>query len=101
MKRLWIPQSIAIVMLLLAFNPKNPYGYYILLRWVCCVVFAYLTYLAFEQKKQNLVWVFGFIAIIYNPVIRIHLTRDIWSIINIITIIIAGASIKTFKIKSE
>ena len=33
MKRIWISQAIATVMLLWALNPENPYGYYILLPW--------------------------------------------------------------------
>jgi hypothetical protein len=42
MKQIWLPQVFASGMLLWALNPDNPYGYYILLRWVCCAVFAYL-----------------------------------------------------------
>lgn len=29
-------------MLLWALYPENPYGYYVLLRLVCCPIFAYL-----------------------------------------------------------
>jgi len=48
MKRIWVPQIIASVLLVWALNPENPYGYYILLRWVCCVAFAYLAYQALD-----------------------------------------------------
>lgn len=87
MKRIWIPQAIAGVMLLWALNPENPYGYYILLRWVCCAAFTYLALKAHAQGKDGWVWVLGVMAVIYNPIIRIHLTREIWSVINIATLI--------------
>ena len=93
MKRIWIPQVIAIVTLLWAFNPDNPYGYYIFLRWVCCGVFAYLAFRAAEQKSRNWLWVLGIAALVYNPILRVHLTREIWTGINILTIGIAITSI--------
>jgi len=99
MKRIWIPQLIACGMLLLALNPGNPYGYYILLRWVCCAVFAYLAYYTLKQEKRGWTWVLGITAVVYNPILRVHLTRDIWSVINLITIGIAVASV--FIVKKE
>ena len=93
MKRIWIPQAIAGVMLLWALNPENPYGYYILLRWVCCAAFTYLALKAHAQGKDGWVWVLGVMAVIYNPIIRIHLTREIWSAVNIFTLIISVSSI--------
>jgi hypothetical protein len=97
MRRIWIPQAIAIVMLLWALNPENPYGYYILLRWVCCAVFAYLAIKAFAQEKEGWVWVLGVTAVVYNPILRIHLSREIWSVINIVTIIVAAVSVVVLK----
>ena len=51
MKKIWIPQAIVIPMLLWALNPANPYGYYILLRWVYCAAFAYLAIHAWNLEK--------------------------------------------------
>lgn len=97
MKQNWIPQAIAIVMLLWALYPENPYGYYILLRIICCAVFIYLAIQAVSDEKLGWVWVLGVIAVIYNPMIPIHLTREIWTIINLVTIIIAGLSIDALR----
>lgn len=97
MKRIWIPQIIASIMLLWALNP-NPYDYYILLRWVCCGVFAYLTYQAIERGKHGWAWILGITSVLYNPIIRVHLNRDLWSIINIITVGIALVSIFVLKL---
>lgn len=100
-KHLWIPQIICIIMLLWALNPQNLYTYYTLLRWVCCGTFAYLAFQAFEQKKQGWVWILGITALLYNPFFKVHLNREIWSIVNVVTIGIALASIFAFKIKND
>ena len=81
-------------MLLIALNPDNPYSYYTVIRFVCCGCFIYLAILAFEQKFARWQHTFGVLAIIYNPLIRIHLDRNFWSVVNIGTIFIALASIK-------
>lgn len=99
MKRIWVPQLIACLMLFWALNPENPYGYYILLRCVCCGVFAYLAVQAFQIEKQGWVWLLGINAFVYNPILRVHLNREIWSVVNIVTIGIAVASM--FSIKKE
>lgn len=100
MNHIWAPQAVACVMLLWALNPDNPYGYYILLRWVCFGVFIYLAFQALEQEKNNWLWVMGITALIYNPIFRIHLNREIWSIINVVTIIIVLTSIFILKPKN-
>ena len=99
MKKIWIPQAIVIPMLLWALNPVNPYGYYILLRWICCAVFVYLAIQAWNIEKQGWIWIPGVTAAIYNPILRIHSTREMWSIVNLITIGLAVTSI--FVLKSE
>jgi hypothetical protein len=84
-------------MLLWALNPENPYGYYILLRVVCCGVFGFLAVQTLTQGKQGWTWTLGITAVIYNPVIRVHLNRDIWSVVNVATIIVAVTSIILLK----
>ena len=101
MRRFWITQVIASIMLLWALNQDKPYGYYILLRWVCCGIFAYHAFQALEHEKQGWVWVLGITALVYNPIFRVHLDRELWSIINVVTIGIAVASTFIFKVKNE
>jgi hypothetical protein len=99
MRRIWVPQLLASLMLLWALNPENPYGYYILLRWVCCGVFAYLVFKALDQGHQGWVLVLGITAAVYNPIFKVHLTREIWSVVNVVTIGIAVASVFAIKFK--
>lgn len=104
-KHILILSLIPVIMLLWALNPNNPYAYYILLRWVCCGIFAYLAFQAFAEKRQGLVWLLGITALLYNPVFPVHLNRALWSIVNVITVIIIITSIvveyKYIKKKNE
>ena len=97
MKRIWISQVILIPLLLYALNPGNPYGYYIILRWACFLAFLYLTIRALGVGKLSWSLVLGVMAIIYNPIIKIFALREIWNIINLVTIVIAIASIFALK----
>lgn len=95
--RIWIPQAIASGLLLLALNPSNPYGYYVLLRIICCACFVYLAYRAHHLGRTEWIWIFSVTAAVYNPLIRIHLTREFWSAVNIATIGLAIGSIFNLK----
>ena len=97
MKRIWIPQAIVILLLLLALNPDNPYGYYIFLRWVCCAAFVYLSIQALALEKSGWVWILGVTAVIYNPIFRVTGTREMWFFINLATIGLAVAAIFVLK----
>jgi hypothetical protein len=97
MNRIWRPQVAASLMLFWALNPDNPYGYYILLRWVCCGIFAYLAVQTFREKNESWTWILAITAIIYNPIFIIHLTREFWIVVNLVTIAIAMASIRVTK----
>ena len=96
---IFVPQIVAIIMLLWAIMPNNPYAYFILLRWICCPIFAYLAFRAYESSKTNWVWILGVTSAIYNPIIPAHLTREIWVILNLIAVILAINSIFLLKIK--
>jgi len=101
MKRLWIPHAIPIAMLLWALNPENPYGYYVILRFVCCACFGFIALRYHEAGMTGWVWAFVTAALIYNPFIRVHLSREIWFVANIATIILASASLCALKTKKE
>jgi hypothetical protein len=101
MRRIWIPQVVSSLMLLWALNPSNPYVYYMYLRIVCCGVFAYLAFQSLENKKQGWGWVLGITALVYNPIFRVHLNRELWSIINVVTIVIAMVSIFALQVKNN
>jgi len=88
-------------MLIWALYPENPYGYYILLRWICCAVFAYLALKANADNNSYWTWIFGVTAAIYNPIVPLHLTREIWTVVNIITIGISIGSLFILRSSSK
>ena len=92
--RTFIPQIVASILLVIALYPETPYAYYVLLRWILCPLFIFLAIRAYELKKESWVWILGVCALLYNPVFRVHLNREIWSVVNIVTILIYLFSIR-------
>jgi hypothetical protein len=91
---------IASAFLFIALFDGLPYGYFTLLRFVVCAVGAYLAYEIYEDYKESLwVWAFGFIAILFNPIIIIHLQREQWWVIDLIVGIFFVLSIFLIKFK--
>ena len=78
-----IPSAIAALMLFGALA-YLPYGYYQLLRFVVCVVSMYIVVMAFQWHKLWVMWLFGFVAVLFNPLIPIHLPRGLWHLIDVI-----------------
>lgn len=67
-----------------------PYGYYGLLRLLVCGVCLYMA--AQEGNRgSGWVWILGGCALLYNPIFKIHLGREIWSIVNVATIALLAA----------
>ncbi len=82
-----IPVTIPTAMLLLALAPL-PYGYYQLLRFVVFGAALYVAFAAFNLQKIWAVWVFGFVGILFNPLIPVHLPREILQPIDVICAIL-------------
>ena len=76
---------IAAIILLFALAPL-PYGYYQLLRFVVCGVSAYVAFIAYTWQKMWATCLFGFIAVLFNPLIPIHLPREVWQLIDVVCV---------------
>jgi hypothetical protein len=87
----WIVRGICILMLLWALVPVNPYDYYVLLRWVCSPCFAYLAFVSYGNGRIPWAWIFGVSAWIYNPLFPIDPGREVWIVINIVTVVLLFA----------
>lgn len=96
-KELWIPQTVAAAMLLWALYPENPYGYYALLRWVVCPCFGYVAYKAYQFGKIPWVWILGITAVLFNPIVPVHLNREMWFIFDLVAAGLAGCSVFVLK----
>ncbi len=87
-----VARFVVAILLLWALS-RHQYGYYILLRWVTCGVAAYCTYLSYSLKRIPWVWLFGFLAVLFNPLAPLRLDRQIWSYFDVATAIILLASV--------
>ena len=86
----------------IALSSGLPYGYFTLLRFVVFAVGAYLAYTVYEKDKQSLwVWAFGFIAVLFNPFIIIHLQRNQWTVIDLLVGLFFIVSLFSLKIKNK
>jgi hypothetical protein len=81
------------VLLVFAATERHPYNFYTALRWICCAVFVYFAFTAHDKNRVAWTWIFGVLAVLYNPIFRVHLDRSTWTGVNWFTlgvIVVAG-----------
>lgn len=61
-----------------------PYGYYQLVRWVALVGFAVLAYKSYEDGNIVLAIVYAALAILFQPVFKIALCREVWNVVDVV-----------------
>lgn len=81
-------------LLLFALAPL-PYGYYVLLRLVATVVFAWAAYVSATRKHRILPWLYGFLALLFNPFVKVFLPKDLWAVIDVAAVAILLTTRKT------
>ena len=91
-KTIILLKCLPIILLLIALG-RLPYGYYVLMRWIVTPVFIYLAIQSYKAKREAWTWIFAVMAGLYNPLISVHLGRDIWIIANVLSIIVILLSI--------
>jgi len=84
---------VAIVLLGTAATGGHTYGFYTLLRWVVCPVCAYAALDALGKEKAGWVWILSVLAMLFNPVLPVHLGREIWQPVDLV-----AAGLVTFSI---
>ena len=60
-----------------------PYGYYMLLRLVAFGIFTFAAFVSFDRKNRTLPWVYGLLALLFNPLIKIYLPKELWALVDI------------------
>lgn len=74
---------VAGAMLILAILPF-PYAYYTLLRWAITIFAILVAYNFYKQDKSSWTWVFGGIAVLFNPIAPVYLSKGVWVILDFI-----------------
>jgi hypothetical protein len=75
-------------MLFLGIPKGLPYGYYTLLRVVVFVTSGLIAVAAYKSGRRTWLIALGLIALIFNPIITIHLDKGMWILIDLIVAII-------------
>lgn len=77
-----------------------PFGYYTLLRIIVCIAAGYIVYREYSFKGvwNNWVLIFSLIALLFNPLFVIFLSRSLWFFIDIFC---AGLFVAHFKISQK
>lgn len=70
-------------MLVFAVPPIWPYGYYVLLRFVVCGVSVFGIFDLRNAKPVN-VAILGVVAVLFNPLIPVHLSKEAWIPIDLV-----------------
>ena len=96
-----LPTIIAIIMLGIGIPVGLPYDYYTLLRVAVAVIAGVLAWLSFDTEQGGWGWIMVTIAILYNPIFPIHLTKETWVVINSLTIIVFLISLFLLKTKEN
>ena len=65
----------------------SPYSYFIFLRCVVCAASILFVVLFLHRNMVSWAYGFGFLAVLFNPILRVTLTRSIWLILDFATIV--------------
>lgn len=67
-----------------------PYAYYQLLRILVCATAGLIAVAEYNELQRFAGWALAFtvMAVVFNPLISIHLTRSIWAGLNVIGVAI-------------
>ena len=66
---------------------KMPYGFFQFVRFTALVGFAVLAYQAYESKNKTGMIIYICLAILFQPLMKISLGREIWNILDVIVAI--------------
>ena len=61
-----------------------PYGYYQFVRFLALLGFAILAYKSYERQENTMTIVYVGLAILFQPLLKISLGRELWNIVDVI-----------------
>ncbi|GCC53702.1 hypothetical protein SanaruYs_39470 [Chryseotalea sanaruensis] len=61
-----------------------PYGYYQLVRFLALAGFSYLSFYYYRQNNQGVSFIYAMLAVLFQPLLKISLGREIWNIIDVV-----------------
>lgn len=85
-----VPLVASIVLLLLGAFGDWPYGYFQFLRFVVCGTAAYAAFAEADSEKHAWLWMMIGVAVLFNPLVPVHLTRETWQPIDVAAAVFFG-----------
>ena len=76
--------KIVLVILLFVCLLDMPYGFYQFVRFVALIGFAILGYQALQEGRQTEIIIYAVLAILFQPLFKIALGRDLWNVVDVI-----------------
>ena len=61
-----------------------PCGYYTLMRLVVCATAVFVVVASAKSKHMWAVWAYSILALLFNPILPVHLTKSLWQPIDFI-----------------
>lgn len=61
-----------------------PYGYYQFVRFAALIGFAILAYQSNQHNKPTEMIIYGGLALLFQPIYKIALGREIWNIVDVV-----------------
>lgn len=61
-----------------------PYGYYQFVRFAAMIGFGILAFQSAESDNKSLMIVYGALAVLFQPFIKIALGRELWNVVDVI-----------------
>ena len=61
-----------------------PYGFYQFVRFIALIGFGILAYQAYQNENQIEAIVYGGLALLFQPLFKIALGREIWNIVDVV-----------------
>ncbi len=78
-----------------------PDGYYEILRLVACAAFGFVAFVSYDRQEKNLPWFYGFLALIFNPIIEFQFTKEMWVVVDIVAGILLLANKEKIQAANE
>jgi hypothetical protein len=69
-----------------------PYGYFQLLRWLVSIAAGVSAWDEYGRGRAAGGWTFVAVAVLFNPLAPIHMDRETWVLVDIVTGVLLGAS---------
>jgi len=94
----WIP-----VVFVLVATSRVPYGYYTLTKLVVCSASLLLACAKWGDGYLHRIWpvLFGLIAVLYNPIVSIHLNKGGWFYLDLATAAVFIANFLFVRFESQ